>query len=322
VAGALEEGPLSGQVLAEYFGVSRQAIWKAVQALRAEGMDVVSESGGYRMERGGFGALSLSWHCNRAVVFHSETGSTNRDLFALAMEGAEAGTLVVAERQLAGKGRLGRSWVSTDTKNLSFSLLLRPSLRPDQAPLICLAAAVAIHQITGLGIKWPNDILAPSGGEHGETGAGAKVSGILAELHAEVGHLHFVVLGVGLNVHPQDFPDGILATSLAQALPDRDWDRGRLLGELVDRIETLCYQLQTEPAKVLKAWRAGSVTLGREVRVGQHQGVAVDLREDGALILETPGGRVPILAGDVEMVVTHGTGLAPEKSPPSEWPLS
>jgi len=277
VAGALEEGPLSGQVLAEYFGVSRQAIWKAVQALRAEGMDVVSESGGYRMERGGFGALSLSWHCNRAVVFHSETGSTNRDLFALAMEGAEAGTLVVAERQLAGKGRLGRSWVSTDTKNLSFSLLLRPSLRPDQAPLICLAAAVAIHQITGLGIKWPNDILAPSGGEHGETGAGAKVSGILAELHAEVGHLHFVVLGVGLNVHPQDF---------------------------------------------LKAWRAGSVTLGREVRVGQHQGVAVDLREDGALILETPGGRVPILAGDVEMVVTHGTGLAPEKSPPSEWPLS
>ena len=74
----------------------------------------------------------------------------------------------------------------------------------------------------------------------------------------------------------------------------------------MDRIESRCYQLQTDPAEVLKAWRAGSVTLGREVRVGQHQGVAVALREDGALILETPGGQVPILAGDVEMVVTHG----------------
>ncbi len=299
VAGGLEEGPLTGQVLAEHFGVSRQAIWKAVQALRAEGMEVASESGGYRRGGGGFGPLSLSWRCNRPVVFHSETGSTNRDLFTLALDGAEAGTLVVAERQVAGKGRLGRTWVSSEGKNLSFSLLLRPSLLPEQAPLLCLAAAVAIHEVTGLGIKWPNDILAPTA-----DGVGAKVSGILAELHAEVGHLHFVVLGVGLNVHAQDFPEGVVATSLAEACPGRVWDRGALLGELVDRIESRCYQLQTDPEGVLSAWRAGSVTLGHEVRVGQHQGVAVDLREDGALILETAQGRVPILAGDVQMVLS------------------
>ena len=298
VAGALEDGPISGQLLAEHFGVSRQAIWKAVQAMRAEGMQVESESGGYRSGGGGFGPLSLSWRCNRPVVFHPETGSTNRDLFTLAMDGAEAGSLVVAERQVAGKGRLGRSWVSSEGKNLSFSLLLRPSLLPEQAPLLCLAAAVAIHEVTGLGIKWPNDILAPSGQE----GFGPKVAGILAELHAEVGHLHFVVLGVGLNVHAQDFPEGVVATSLAEAVPERSWDRAALLGELVDRIESRCYQLQTDPAGVMTAWRAGSVTLGREVRVGQHAGRAVDLREDGALILETHEGRVAVLAGDVQMI--------------------
>lgn len=300
VAGALEAGPLSGQVLAEHFGVSRQAVWKAVQSLRTEGVDLRSESGGYALYGGGFGALSLSWRCNRPVIFKAETGSTNRDLFQMAMDGAEAGTLVVAERQVAGKGRLGRSWVSEEGKNLSFSLLLQPSLPPEQAPLLCLAAALAIHEVTGLGIKWPNDILAPAA--PGQEGFGPKVAGILAELHAEVGHLHFVVLGVGLNVHAQDFPEEILATSLSEAVPEKTWDRGALLGELVDRIESRCYQLQSDPAGVLRAWRAGSVTLGRRVRVGAHTGLAVDLREDGALVLETASGRVPVLAGDVEMV--------------------
>lgn len=300
VAGALADGPLSGQVLAEHFGVSRQAVWKAVQALRAEGVDIASESAGYALRGGGFGALSLGWRCNRPVVFKAETQSTNRDLFGLALDGAEAGTLVVAERQVAGKGRLGRVWVSEEGKNLSFSLLLRPSLLPEQAPLLCLAAALAIHEVTGLGIKWPNDILAP--GPPGQEGFGPKVAGILAELHAEVGHLHFVVLGVGLNVHAQDFPPEVVATSLAEALPEQSWDRGALLGALVDRIESRCYQLQHDPAGVLKAWRAGSVTLGQTVRVGEQVGRAVDLREDGALVLETASGRIPVLAGDVEMV--------------------
>ncbi|MED5372890.1 MAG: biotin--[acetyl-CoA-carboxylase] ligase [Myxococcota bacterium] len=293
VASLLSEGPANGQALAECFGVSRQAIWKAIQALKAEGVPVESTPQGYSLGRGGYGPLSLSWRCERPVVFFEQTDSTNRQAFQLGLDGAESGTLVVAETQSAGKGRLGRSWRSLPGKNLAFSLLLRPPLPPEMAPLLSLATAVGIGEVTGLPIKWPNDVLAPDG---------RKAAGILAELHAEVGRLHFVVLGVGINVHAQEFPDDIPGTSLAEQFPTRDWDRAELLGGVVARIESRCAQLSSNPDKVLDAWRAQSATLGKRVRVGQVEGIAVDLRQDGALIVETGTGRVPILAGDVQMV--------------------
>lgn len=289
VVEALALGPASGQALASAFGVSRAAIWKAIEQLRAEGVELRAAAGvGYELvDPAGFGAGVLSWRCARPVHYFPETDSTSRRAFALAMDGAESGTLVVADSQTAGRGRLGRSWVSPPGTNLYLSLVLRPPLQPAQAPLLCLAAAVGVAEACGALIKWPNDVLAPDG---------RKVAGILAELQAEVDALRFVVLGIGVNVNhaPPDVP----AASVSE-LRGAPQDRAALLGELVAAVERRCAQVGPDSPALLAAWRARSMTLGHRVRVGDVEGVAVDVRSDGALLLD--GGRA-IVAGDVEMV--------------------
>lgn len=289
VVEALDQGPASGQALASAFGVSRAAIWKAIEQLRAEGVQIRAAAGvGYELVDGaGFGAGVLSWRCERPVHFFEQTDSTSRRAFALALDGAESGTLVVADSQTAGRGRLGRAWASPPGTNLYASLILRPPLRPAQAPLLCLAAAVGVAEACGAQIKWPNDVLAPDG---------RKVAGILAELHAEVDALRFVVLGIGVNVNhaPPDVPAACVAE-----LRGGPVDRAALLGTLVAAVERRCAQVGPDTAGMLAAWRLRSMTLGRAVRVGDVSGVAVDVRHDGALLLDSGHA---IVAGDVEMV--------------------
>ena len=292
----LAQGPTSGQALADRLGVSRTAVWKSIQALRAEGCVIEAEAGkGYRLldASKGFGPRTLSWRCERDVVFLPECASTNREAFQMGLDGVAGGTLVVAERQTAGKGRLGRRWVSED--GLTFSLLLRPALRPAQAPLLCLAAALGVAEALDLRIKWPNDVWDDQG---------RKVAGILAELNAEVDRLHFVVLGVGVNVNQTAFPPDLPnPVSLAQLRGHQD--RAATLGRVVTAIERRCAQVN-HPEPMLEAWRRRSVTLGQRVRVGEVQGYATDVRADGALVVQTDHGPRPILAGDVEMVAERG----------------
>ena len=292
----LDQGPISGQALADRLGVSRTAVWKSIEALRAEGCVIEAEAGkGYRLVDASeaFGPRTLSWRCEREVVFLPECESTNREAFQMGLDGVAGGTLVVADRQTAGKGRLGRRWISED--GLTFSLLLRPPLRPAQAPLLCLAAALGVAEALDRRIKWPNDVWDDQG---------RKVAGILAELHAEVDRLHFVVLGVGVNVNqtvfPPDLPNPV---SLAQLRGPQD--RAATLGRIVQAIERRCAQVR-HPQAMLEAWRRRSVTLGQRVRVGEVEGYATDIRADGALVVQTDDGARPILAGDVEMVAERG----------------
>lgn len=239
----------------------------------------------------------------RNVLYYPSIGSTNEVAKELAAKGTPEGTLVVADEQTAGKGRLGREWLAPAGSSLLMSLLFRPNLAPCQAQrltMICsLALSDAIHEVTGLSaaIKWPNDILVGN----------KKVCGILTELGTTGDRLEYAVVGMGLNVK-LDFsalPELVeTATSLAQEL-GREVSRLELLSHVMKDIEER-YRLLQRGKVPHQEWAARLVTLGRAVTVstpqGRLQGWAVGVDADGALLLRLPGGQQQrILAGDVTL---------------------
>jgi BirA family biotin operon repressor/biotin-[acetyl-CoA-carboxylase] ligase len=226
----------------------------------------------------------------RRIERHASLPSTNTRCFELGEQGAQAGTLVVAETQTAGRGRRGRSWLDGGG-DLLFSLLLRPRLSLQRLPLVTLAAGVGLAEVTGHRLKWPNDLVT-------DEDPPRKLAGILAELSTRGGEPDFVVLGVGLNI--TGTPEVGAGHLQAAALGARD--RQPLLDRLVLAIEGRVRQLEEDPPGLLAAWRERAHTLGRAVRIDEITGIAVDLRDDGALIIETGSGLRAVLAGDVEML--------------------
>lgn len=217
------------------------------------------------------------------------TASTNADLRRMASEGAVHGTALLALEQTAGKGRLGRSWLAAPGQAVLLSVLVRRSMPATRVPLLTLGAAVAVAEaVDGLGIKWPNDLLAPDG---------RKVCGILADAEFGGGRLESAVVGIGLNVHGH--PDLPAATSLAEVFPDRDYALDDLAGDLVSGLLDLVEILERDPAAVLERWRGRSATLGRRVRIEGIEGTAVDIDASGALLVDTGASIERMLAGDV-----------------------
>lgn len=233
------------------------------------------------------------------VVHLAEAASTNDEARRLALAGAPHGTAVAADRQTRGRGRLGRSWVSTEG-SVALSVVVRPALAPEHVPLLCLAAAVATARCCGpsWGIAWPNDVVRI--GARGRE----KVAGILAEAEWSGGRPAFVVLGVGVNV--ERAPEGVGAAALADVGPPPA--RADLVRSLArDVLGWVDRLVHDGPAPVLEAWRARAVTLGREVRVGEVRGTAIDVDDAGALLVADAWGEVQrVLAGDVEMVAGAG----------------
>ena len=284
---AIRAGGATGSSIAEEFGVSRTAVWKAVKQLRSEGIEIEGAAGeGYRMvNEAGFGPHTLAWRLDRPVHFFARCGSTNVEARRLATEmSSPAGTLVVADVQESGRGRLGREWSSNFGENLLFSMVMEPKVVPQRAPVCVLAWAAAMAEVLDCQVKWPNDLV---------TAQGQKVGGILAELSAEAERVRFVVLGVGINVNQTEFPGLPQATSMSR-IHGKAMDRARLLGDLVSAVEAV----DTDSVPDLTQWRKRAHTLGRRVRVGDVEGIATDVREDGALLVDG----VPILAGDVHFV--------------------
>jgi BirA family biotin operon repressor/biotin-[acetyl-CoA-carboxylase] ligase len=239
----------------------------------------------------------------QSIVCYSSTGSTNEVLKELAGQGVPEGTLVIADEQTAGKGRLGRKWLAPPGTSLLMSLLFRPDLAPNQAPrltMLCsLAIADAIEGLTGLsvGLKWPNDIFI----------RGKKVGGILTESRTAGGRLDYVVVGMGLNVNLGIFALPELrgtATSLSEEL-GREVSRLELLWGILEGIETR-YKSLRRGESPHEEWAAHLINLGRQVQVTTPHGLLAGWAEkvdaDGALILRTPGGqRQRVLAGDVTL---------------------
>ncbi len=311
---------LSGQALAEKLGVSRAAVWKHVESLKREGYLIEGvRSRGYRLVGApdlltaeSIGSLLTTERVGREMVVRVVTGSTNSDALELGRTGKPEGTVVIAEEQTAGRGRLGRTWESARGVNLYLSLLLRPDIVPAEAPQLSLVAGVAVAltvEEEGLdcSIKWPNDIVV----------GGKKLAGILTEIEAETDRVACVVVGIGINLNSNltHFPDALhdIATTIlveSGTTIDRAAFAARLLGHF-----ERCYDLFLREgfAAVAPEWERRSVLKGREVTVSgsreEFSGTCVGIDTDGALLLEEggPGGNGQVrrvLAGDV--TVTGG----------------
>ncbi|MBQ1416338.1 MAG: biotin--[Selenomonas sp.] len=245
------------------------------------------------------------------IICHEEIDSTNNAAKRLAREGAAEGTVVVAESQTGGKGRLERQFFSPKGKGIWFSVVLRPKFLPQEAPKCTLLAAVAVARAMtefGLkpGIKWPNDLLYDN----------KKLVGILTEMSAEMDGINYIVIGTGINVNiaPEEFPEELrsVATSLSQ-MKGANLPRVKFLQAVLRALDDLYAKVQVEGfAPVLKEWRQYSITLGQEVKVigvrdGEvYYGKAVDIDDEGALLVDTAAGRQRVLAGDVSIRPKNG----------------
>lgn len=189
----------------------------------------------------------------------------------LAEEGAEHGTAVVADAQTAGRGTHGRTWSSPAGLNLYVTMILRPAIPPAQTPLLTLGVASWLAERLRLQVKWPNDLV---------TGNGRKVAGILGELELREGQVRYVLVGVGLNVNQREFPVE-LPNASSLALEFGPQNREEVLGILLDALRT-----GSQDPQRLPRWRRYAHTLGRRVRVGDIEGVAEALAEDGALVVD------------------------------------
>ncbi len=310
-----EEGTwISGESLSRRIGVTRSAVWKSISNLREEGYGIESSPNkGYRFFRVsemllpdeiGEG-LDTEVFGKREIFHFRETGSTNARAREFAIRGAPEGTLVVSERQSQGRGRKGRIWFSPPQTGIYASLILRPSMPPNDAPKITLMTAVsaaeALLHLTELDvrIKWPNDILIK----------GKKIAGILTEISTEMDAIDYVVIGLGMNVNNPDFPNNISerATSVLIETGVR-FPRVRIVREYLRRQETYYRVLKTSGfAPILRRWKELADIIGQRIKVEMIDkttiGYVEDIDPEGVLILkDMKGASHRIFSGDVTLM--------------------
>jgi len=294
---------VSGEEMAKRLAISRAAVWKQIQVLRQRGYEISASTGkGYRLAKKSdlldadriSSCLKTKW-LGRDLRIFAKVSSTNEAALSLARN-CENGTVILAEVQTQGRGRLSRSWASPPG-GIWISLVLKPEVPLNQIYQINMAASVALcrtlSSMLGLeaGIKWPNDLLIRE----------LKICGILMEVGAQLDRLDYVVLGLGLNANndPSGFPTSWRSTSLAAELC-HDVDRCILICRLLEEIEVAYENMGSK--EIYEEWRSRSLTLGRQVRItsaaGDKVGLAADLAEDGALLLRTGDELKRILAGD------------------------
>ena len=306
------DGYVSGQEICERFGVTRAAVWKVIDRLRREGYRIeAAPNRGYRLAEGScFGRDELvsrihtGW-AGRSLAFYDCVASTNGVAKAAGEAGAPHGFVAVADSQSAGRGRRGREWVSPKGVNLYFTILLRPEILPQKASMLTLvmahAVAAALERETGkeAGIKWPNDIIME----------GRKVCGILTELSLERDYIHYLVIGVGINVGAQEFPEELRdkAVSLEQAC-GRPADRARLFQYVMEAFEAdyESFMRAGDLTSLLESYNARLVNRDACVRVldpkGQWEGIARGITSTGELAVEREGGEIAyVYAGEVSV---------------------
>jgi BirA family biotin operon repressor/biotin-[acetyl-CoA-carboxylase] ligase len=308
---------VSGQELCETFGVSRTAVWKVIRQLQEDGYEIEAKRNrGYRLGDSGdvfTGAelrslLNTRW-VGHNLVFLEQVDSTNEEAKRQAEKGAPDGTLVAAAEQSAGKGRRGRTWISEKGTGVWMSLLLRPDFPPECASMLTLVAAMAVEKgisrVTGVDgqIKWPNDVVIE----------GKKVCGILTEMSTEMECIHYVVVGIGINVGTEEFPEEIrdLATSLYLST-QKKVKRAVLAAAVAEAWEFYYEQfLKSGDLRFLmEEYNERLVNRGREVKVlaldGGYMGISQGINEKGELLVETGGMVRTVISGEVSVRGIYG----------------
>lgn len=247
---------------------------------------------------------------NKKILYYEQLDSTNTKLIELAKEAAEHGTVVVADKQTAGKGRRGRNWESPEGENLYMSLLLRPDILPEKAPMLTLVMAYSVAKVvrdlgfSDVKIKWPNDLVL----------SGKKICGILTEMQLRGQHIDSVIIGVGVNINTTSFSEEIKdkATSLFLESGEK-YNREQLIEAILENfaqdydrfveIQNLSF-LQEEYNGML-------INCGREVIIQEpekkYTAWACGINKNGELLVETEDGRKEaIYAGEVSVRGLYG----------------
>ncbi|UCZ54805.1 biotin--[acetyl-CoA-carboxylase] ligase [Bacillus shivajii] len=308
-----EEGNyISGAKISEALNCSRTMVWKYIDALRKEGYEIEAVSNkGYCLIKE-YDRLSKHELLSRLtdhsifsdVIYEESTPSTQIIAQAAANEGVCEGTVVIADEQVSGRGRLGREWYSPPETGIWMSMILRPKVDFRRAPQLTLVTAVAvvraIEHVTKLEaeIKWPNDLLLN----------GKKIAGILTEMQADPDQIKAVIIGVGINVNHRSFPEGIedIATSLANE-SDRTFNRAELIAQILKEFEWLYDAYLTKGFSFIKPlWEARSNTIGRMIKARTAndviEGFAEGIDEEGVLLLrDKTGDRHNIYSADIDI---------------------
>lgn len=314
-------GYLSGQEISRNLGVSRAAVWKAIEKLREEGYTIESAPNrGYRLASP-TQQLRLSEILSHlpedcpwrdSIQCFDSIDSTNNRAKAMAADGAPHGTVLIADEQTGGRGRRGRSFLSPPGTGVYLSALLRPDCAPAQ--LMHLTCAVAVAMCDAVeesahfrpGIKWTNDLVAQN----------RKLAGILTELsvEAESGQVQYAVVGIGINCGQteQDFPPELreMAGSLSMIAGEKI-DRNVLAAAMVKALARMDAALLSRKSAIMEAYRADCITIGREVSLQRgdtvRRGKAIDVDDDGALVVQFSDGHTEAVnSGEVSVRGMYG----------------
>ena len=311
------DGYVSGQQISEQIGVSRAAVWKAIRRLQDEGYQVEAvRNKGYHivgtpdvMTKEELDSLMKTRWAGRNILYYETTDSTNLRIRQAGDEGAPHGTLAVADRQTAGRGRRGRTWESPAGSSIYMSVLLRPDIAPNKASMLTLVMALSVAEgiqqcIPIIQIKWPNDIIVN----------GKKLVGILTEMSAQVDYINHVTVGVGINVNMTAFPEEIADTATSLCLEcGHAVKRAPLIAAVMERLEEN-YEifLETEDLSgLMERYSALLVNRDRDVRIiGEketYQAHAIGIDRTGELIVRREDGTMEkIYAGEVSVRGVYG----------------
>lgn len=309
---------VSGQDLCARFGVSRTAVWKAINQLKEEGYEIEAlQNKGYILrsypdilsKNEIASRLGTKW-VGKNLYYYEDTDSTNADAMRLGEEGAEHGTLVVANHQNKGRGRRGRVWQSPVGTTISMSFLVKPEIAPGKASMLTLVMALAVAKgieeacDLSTAIKWPNDILVN----------GKKVCGILTEMKAEMDYIHGVIIGVGINVNVESFPEDLqsMATSLILE-KGRKVSRAEVIERVAENFEEYYEKfMETEDLSLLRdLYEERLISKGKSVKVldpqGEYTGISKGITDTGELVVETQDGKEQqVYAGEVSVRGIYG----------------
>ena len=312
------DGYISGQELCNRFGVSRTAVWKAINQLKEAGYEIEAQQNkGYRlmaapdlMTEAEIKSLMHTDWVAKEVLYFDTIDSTNTKAQELAEKGYPSGTLVVADKQESGKGRRGRSWVSPSGTGIFMTLMIKPDINPNNASMLTLVAALAVAKaitsVTGeeAMIKWPNDIVVN----------GKKVCGILTEMNAQFDYINNIVVGIGINVHNESFPEEIsqMASSLMIEAGGKRFHRAQIIAETMSYFEQYYDTfLKTQDLSALvREYDELLVNRNKSVRVldpkEPFDGKAMGITPKGELIVETWESRKLVSSGEVSVRGIYG----------------
>ena len=312
------DGYISGQELCNRFGVSRTAVWKAINQLKEAGYEIEAQQNkGYRlmaapdlMTEAEIKSLMHTDWVAKEVLYFDTIDSTNTKAQELAEKGYPSGTLVVADKQESGKGRRGRSWVSPSGTGIFMTLMIKPDINPNNASMLTLVAALAVAKaitsVTGEEalIKWPNDIVVN----------GKKVCGILTEMNAQFDYINHIVVGIGINVHNESFPEEIsqMASSLTIEAGGKRFHRAQIIAETMAYFEQYYDTfLKTQDLSALvREYDKLLVNRNKSVRVldpkEPFDGKAMGITPKGELIVDTWESRKLVSSGEVSVRGIYG----------------